>query len=191
MNPFVVFKQSFLAAVVFLYQSIAPAVLAVVLLPSFCAVFNQPFEEQYVVLAALVAALTLLLVKTPSDITLRLSSSYWEALRRSVLRWVVVLGILLFIGFATKFSAEYSRRVITSWIAVTPMLAATVSVTLSVWLRRLLVMPENLRTAVIAGGNDTSRRFAKCIKGSPGACMTVCGFFDGRSGQGLGLGDEE
>jgi len=46
MNPFVVFKQSFLAAVVFLYQSIAPAVLAVVLLPSFCAVFNQRFEEQ-------------------------------------------------------------------------------------------------------------------------------------------------
>ena len=101
-----------------------------------------------------------------------------------------MLGILLFIGFATKFSCEYSRRVVTSWIAVTPILAAALSVALAAWLRYLLAEPENLRTAVIAGGNDTSRRFAKCIKGSPGACMTVCGFFDGRGGQGLGLGDE-
>jgi putative colanic acid biosynthesis UDP-glucose lipid carrier transferase len=70
---------------------------------------------------------------------------------------------------------------------VTPIIAAGVSATLSTWLRRLLVAPENIRTAVFAGFNDSSRTFAKRLSDSPESCIKVHGFFDDRSGQRLGL----
>jgi putative colanic acid biosynthesis UDP-glucose lipid carrier transferase len=187
MNPFVVFRQSFLIGLVFLVQSVAPAVIAVLVLAFSANFFNQPFDEQYVVLGALVAALTLVFVRPPSDFMLRLSASYWDVLGRVVLRWAGVLGVLLFLGFATKFSAEFSRRAITSWAIITPLLSAGAIVVVSAWLRRLLLATENRRTAVIAGFNDASRRLAMRINDSPEAGMTVRGFFDDRSGERLGV----
>ena len=57
MNPFVVFKQNLLVAFILLLQFIAPAVIAVLLLPALCEVLGYRFEEQYVILQVLVAVL--------------------------------------------------------------------------------------------------------------------------------------
>ncbi len=190
MNPFVVFKQSFPVAFVYLLQSIAPAVVAAILLPVFCAVFNQRFDQQYVVLIVLVSVLSLVLIKQPTDISLRLSNGYLETFTRITLRWAVVLGILLFIAFATKSSALFSRRVITSWVMAMPLLSAAISVVCSGWLRKLLMSPANVRKAIFAGLNDLSQSFAKHIAESPEAGITVRGFFDDRNSERLGADDD-
>jgi putative colanic acid biosynthesis UDP-glucose lipid carrier transferase len=102
-------------------------------------------------------------------------------LGRIGIRWAVVLGILLFIGFATKYSAEFSRVVITSWVFVTPFVATGLSVLLSGSLRRVLTAPDNIRTAVFAGCNQLSRTFAKQINESRDVAIKVHGFFDDRN----------
>jgi len=191
MNPFIVIKQNLLVAFVFLLQMISPALVALALLPILCEVLGYRFDEQYFVLQVLAAVLTVLMVKPPSDITLRLGSNYLEVLGRIGLRWAVVLSVLLFIGFATKYSAEFSRIVITSWVFLTPIVAAAVSVMLSVSLRRVLMAPDNIRSAVFAGYNQMSHRFARQIRESDDVAIEVRGFFDDRSGERLGFDDDD
>lgn len=187
MNPFVVPRQSLPIALVVLLQSIAPAMIAVVVLLASTTIFNQRFDDQYVVLAVLAAALTLLVVQPPADFTLRLGANFRSAFLRVSLQWAVVVAVLLFLGFATKFSAEFSRRALTAWAVVTPVLSAGAMVVLSAWLRRLLVVTENVRTAVIVGCNEVSLNLAKRVKETPEACIRVQGFFDDRSSERLGL----
>ena len=125
MNHFIVFRQSLPVAAVYLLQSATPAVISVLLLPVLCALYNQNFGDQYLMLSALAGAFTLLLVKPPDDLTLRLSRTLLDEFGYLSVRWAAVLGVLLFIGFATKISADFSRRVITTWVVVTPVLSAS------------------------------------------------------------------
>ena len=191
MNPFVVFKQNFLIAIVFVLLLIAPAAVAVALLPLLCEVLGYDFDQKYVVLQVLVAVLALLLIKPPPDFMVRLNRNYLEVLGRIGVRWAVVLGILLFIGFATKVSAEFSRIVISSWVFLTPVVAAAASVILSVSLRRVLMSPGNIRSAVFAGCNQMSRSFAQKIRESNDVAIDVRGFFDDRNIERLGYDDED
>ncbi len=191
MNPFVVFKQNLLIAAVFVLLLIAPAVVAVALLPILCDVLGYPFDQQYVILQVLVAVLALLLIKPPSDFMVRLNRNYLDVFGRIGFRWAVVLGILLFIGFATKVSADFSRIVITSWVLLTPVIAAAASVILSVSLRRVLMSPGNIRSAVFAGCNQMSLSLARKIKESNDVAIDVRGFFDDRSSERLGYENED
>lgn len=186
MNPFAVYKQSFLIALVVFAQSVAAALIAVLGLVVFAAAYDQAFGNQYTILSVLAAVLTLLLVQPSSDLTLRMTASYWHEVGRIVLRWALVVGILLLIGFATKLSAEFSRRVLVSWAVATPVLTAGVSVLMSVWLRHLLLASQNTRTAVFAGFNEVSRALAERIGEAPETCISVHGFFDDRSSERLG-----
>ena len=190
MNPFVVFKQSLPVAAIYVLQTIAPALVAVSLLIVVCGMYGQYFGQKYVLLSVLVTLFALWLVKPPSDITIRVNSSYWDALGYLGVRWGIVLGVLLFVAFTAKVSDEYSRRAITTWVIMTPFAMAAVSTLLSIWLRQLLMSPNNARAAVIAGWNDSSRRFAHLIGGSPEACMRVAGFFDDRSAERLGVDEQ-
>lgn len=187
MNHLIVFKQNFAVAAVYFLQSAMPATLAVVLLPLLCAFYNQNFSDQYLVLAALAAAFSLLLVKPPEDLTLRLTRKLPEEIAHLSMRWAMVLGILLFIGFAAKISTEYSRRVITTWVVLVPVLSAVFILLLSNLLQIILMRPSNRRAAVFAGFNESSEKFAKQIIDTPEACLSVSGYFDDRSGERLGF----
>ncbi len=190
MHPFIVFRQSLPVAAVYLLQSAMPAVVSVLLLPILCEIFGHEFGDQYVALSALTAAFTLLLVRPPTDLTLRLSRRFLQELLGLAARWAIVLGILFALGFAIKVSDDYSRRVITGWIILTPILSALVTVSLSALLRHFLMTPGNLRSAVFAGANDSSKRFAQQIGETPESCLSIAGFFDDRSGERLELGEE-
>ena len=187
MNHFIVFRQSLPVAAVYFLQSATPAIISVLLLPVLCALYDRNFGDQYLVLSALAGAFTLLLVKSPDDLTLRLNRPLLDEVGYLSVRWAVVLGVLLFIGFATRISADFSRLVITSWIVATPIMSAFVVVTSSALLRRFLISPRNQRTVVFAGMNEASRRFAQQIADTPEALLSVSGFFDDRSEERLGL----
>jgi putative colanic acid biosynthesis UDP-glucose lipid carrier transferase len=191
MNPFVVFKQNLLVAALFLLQYLVPAGVAVILLPILTDVLGYPFHDQYVVLQVLVAVLALLLVKPHSDFMIRLNTNYLEVLGRIGIRWAVVLGILLFIGFATKYSATFSRVTITTWVVLTPVIAAALSVLLAAALRRVMMAPGNRRTAVFAGCNQMSQHFAQQIEESDAIAIDVHGFFDDRSSERLGFDEDD
>lgn len=94
--------------------------------------------------------------------------------------WAFVVAVLLLLGFATKVSAVFSRKVILTWLAVTPM-ALLVAQELARWaLRRLASNGSVVRTQIIVGANEVGRELARKLDEDP--CLGIVkGFFDDRA----------
>ena len=91
----------------------------------------------------------------------------WSIAASVLLRWALLLAILVAIGYMTKSSAQFSRRVILTWAVVTPVPLILVSIALHESIRSFLHSPKNARLAVIAGFNDVSLALAKRVSEQP------------------------
>src|SRR6185312_3375135 len=103
-----------------------------------------------------------------------------------IMRWMVIIAILLAIGFVTKYSVDFSRRVVVTWAISTPAALILVTLSLHELTRRLLYHPSVARRVAFAGCNEVSLSLAQRI-GSSALGMRVEGFFDDRSAERLGL----
>src|SRR5579863_6678902 len=108
----VVFKNSFLIGLVSLLQVAVPAVAAVVSLFVVNRSYGVPIDDDFFKLSALVVVLALALLQRPRELETRLVGERGALTISIILRWFLLLAILLAIGYATKFSATYSRRVV-------------------------------------------------------------------------------
>jgi putative colanic acid biosysnthesis UDP-glucose lipid carrier transferase len=191
MSQFIVLRQNLLVGALLLLQALVPTIVAVLGLVVFGAWYSQPFDDHYVVLAVLAAALSLLLLQPSADLNIRLEADFTRTFFRMLPRWLLVLAILLVVGYATKFSEDFSRRVIGTWALTTPVLAAMLSVGVAIVLRRRLLLMEQARSVVIAGFNEVSLELVRRIRSAPEVCMSVHGFFDDRSEDRLQLDPEQ
>jgi putative colanic acid biosysnthesis UDP-glucose lipid carrier transferase len=120
---------------------------------------------------------------------LRLLSRRREAglrvdIRMLLLAWTMVVGALLFVGYVTKMSDIFSRRVLLTWIALTPI----VLLLAQALIRALVVKTtqgKNVRSAVIVGAGDLGLRFAQKIVSGEMRSINIKGFFDDRSAERL------
>jgi putative colanic acid biosynthesis UDP-glucose lipid carrier transferase len=190
MTQTVVFKHSFAVAVVTLLRFIMPAVVGVAVLWASASLHGVPFGPNFVLLTVLVAVLGPVILQQPPLTSLQLVGSHWQRTAALLLRWLVLLGILLGIGYATKLSEEFSRRVILTWAVVTPAVLILVVLLLNATMRRIMFAPSNARRAVFAGFNEVSLALAERLRANPAVCISVDGFFDDRSPERLGLGVE-
>jgi len=99
--------------------------------------------------------------------------------RDTLIGWLVVIAILLFLGFATKLSYRYSEQVILTWFIVTPI-ALIISHLMVRMIASNLRKDGNVRSVVIVGANDTGLEIAKRIREYPYLLMEVEGFFEDR-----------
>lgn len=164
-----------------LLQMAMPPIVAVVCLVVLSEIFDGRFAEAHVMLATLAALLVFIItsqrierLQTPTDDLFQLTA-------RITVEWSAVVGILLLIGFATKYSAYFSRQILFTWAAVTPA-----CIILSLYFVRLLTLRYALRTnsvrkAVIVGINDSSIRLAAKIDQTPALGLELLGFFDDRT----------
>lgn len=100
-------------------------------------------------------------------------------IRDTLVGWGVIIAILLFLGYATKLSYQYSQQVILAWFIVTPLvlIASHLAVgKIASSLRR----DGGARSVVIVGTNETGRSLAKRILEYPYLLMEVRGYFDDR-----------
>jgi putative colanic acid biosynthesis UDP-glucose lipid carrier transferase len=102
--------------------------------------------------------------------------------RDILIGWLIVVGILLFLGYATKLSADYSRRVLLTWIIVVPIALFMAHMLARAYVARMR-SEGNVRTVVIAGANELGGKLARRIKEDPYLFMEVKGFFDDRTGE--------
>ncbi|HEY0340425.1 MAG TPA: undecaprenyl-phosphate glucose phosphotransferase [Steroidobacteraceae bacterium] len=167
-------------------DAVLPALVAVGLLYGLCAFYDIEFKGFFVVLAILSALLSLLLPRWQAAQPAHLVRSHWPLAMRVVMRWMVVIAILLAIGFVTKYSVDFSRRVVLTWAVITPAVLILVTVSLHELMRRLLYDPSMVRRVAFAGCNEVSLSLAQKIGGGSMG-MQVEGFFDDRSAQRLGL----
>ena len=167
-------------------DAVLPALVAVGLLYGLCAFYGIEFKGFFVVLAILSGMLSLLLPRGQPAQPAQLVRSTLPLAIRVVVRWMVIIAILLAIGFVTKYSVDFSRRVVLTWAVATPAVLILVTVSLHELMRRLLYDPSMVRRVAFAGCNEVSLSLAQRIGGGS-LGMQVEGFFDDRSAQRLGL----
>ncbi len=171
-------------------QIMLPAVIAVTSLRVIADYFDARWTDSFVVLSILVGVLCLLLPRPRQENESSLADNPNPVALRIVLWWFAILGILLAIGFATKYSDYFSRRVLVTWAFITPWLIVVAAVMLNELIRRLLLDPLNTRTVVFAGFTPVSRSLADRIARSPDSGLSVDGFFDDRNLERLGASAE-
>ncbi len=183
----IVFKNE-VSQLLAIVRATLPAAVAVGCLVITCWAYEAPFGTNFLALSMLVAALAAMLLKS----SVRVSGdalAQWGGIAIDVIsRWLMLFGGLLVIGYVTKFSAAYPRRVILTWTLLTPAVLIIVNVILRSVMRRIFADPANSRRVIFAGYNDSSLSLATRLKDDHLSAMKVEGFFDDRSAERLGAG---
>ena len=183
-------KNSLAIAVVAGLQMVVPALIAVASLYIVLDVYGIPVDQSYHSMAALVGLLALLLPRPPRTMQAQLLSNSLPIAMGVVVRWMVLLAALLAIGYATKFSAHYSRRAVFTWATLGPALIVVATLALQELMTRYVRDPSNSRRAVLAGCTESSVALAKRLSHSSQFGMTVNGFFDDRGRERLNVNGE-
>ncbi|MHB8478163.1 MAG: undecaprenyl-phosphate glucose phosphotransferase [Steroidobacteraceae bacterium] len=182
----VLFKQSFLIAVLAGVQAIMPAVVAVASLYAtivfFGIVFNRSSEA-----IIIVAVLCLILVQAPREVTTQLTSARISSVADVIFRWLLLLAVMLAIGYVTKSLTDYPRRIFMTWAVVTPVALIFSTLAMQEVMHHFLMNAFENRTAIFAGYNNSSLELARRLKNNPAMRLKVSGFFDDRSSDRLGM----
>lgn len=97
---------------------------------------------------------------------------------RIVLAWLVVFATLTILGFVTKRSEIYSRRLLLTWLVVAPpvlVLLRALVYQVTGWLR---ARGHNSRTLVIGGAGELGKMLAENILQIRAIGIAILGFFD-------------
>ncbi len=195
----ILFTRSLPVAFVVLLQFLVPPVVAVGTLYLLCIVYGEPFSAFFQVLAVAVAILTVLLPHgrtngherlVPEALArgaTHLSSAPFPLATRVIVRWLVIVAILLAIGYVTRYSGTFPRRVVLTWIFVTPVALIAANAAVQEFGRRIICDPAVARRVAFVGCNEVSLALAERIQGAADLGLSVQGFFDDRSTERLGV----
>lgn len=103
-----------------------------------------------------------------------------KAFNTILLKWSLVIGSLLLIGYATKLTSQFSYRAILAWFAVTPF-ALLFSQVIARQTIRVFVAKGSLRTAIIVGATPLGCELQRKIGDDVYLGIKVMGFFDDRT----------
>jgi len=191
MSEHVVFRQTIPVAVLTAARVIAPALIALGTLRGLVLLYDVEFDVPFRVLAVLVVCLGVLLLRPSGSPGDELHAGRIPLGVEMTLRWALLIVVLLLIGYVTQLSAEFSRRVVMTWLVCTPFLLVLAATVVDRLLRRAMFSASTPRRAAIAGYNETSRSLAAGLRRRPELSMTLVGYFDDRSAERLGMEQEE
>lgn len=148
----------------------------------FAVEFTAPYKT-----AAAVIFLGALVVFEPPDLRRpQRSMGLWARGRGVAISWLILAGVLLFFGYATKHSEIFSRRVMLTWFVATPFVIIAVQEFLRALIAAFYRSPRNTRAVVIAVANHAGRRLGDEIVAHPSLGMELVGYFDDRSAERVG-----
>ena len=143
--------------------------------------YREPFGGQYMVLGILVFLISTQIFDDV-DVFRPMRGARPTAEERKVLfDWVLVIGILLFLGFATKLSAQFSRKVVLTWVIVTPFALFLAHAAARFVVHRLALQKNPSKSMVVVGANALGFKLAQRVLDDPYAGVEVKGFFDDRN----------
>lgn len=148
--------------------------------------YSVPLSDPYYALIIIAALIALMLMPGGTSNTEVVPPRFWNISLSVVGRWFLLATILLVLGYATKTSSIFSRRVLFTWFIVTPPWIILAQLSIDTLVARLLQSVENARRVIIAGAGDLGHQLATKIQLSPLFGMKVEGFFDDRGLERLG-----
>ena len=176
----VLFKQSFLIAILAGIQAVMPAVVAVTSLYATIIFFGIVFDRSSQAII-IVAVLCLILVQAPREVTTQLTAARLAAVMDVIFRWLLLLAVMLAIGYVTKSLTDYPRRIFLTWAVVTPVALIFSTLAMQEVMHRFLMNAFENRSAIFAGYNNSSLELARRLTDNPAMRLKVSGFFDDRS----------
>lgn len=99
--------------------------------------------------------------------------------RDTLIGWAMIVGIIVFLGYATKFHDQFSHQVLITWFIITPI-TLIVSHILGRSIISWLYAKDHLRSAIVIGANETSLEFIRHIEEIPFLLISYHGYFDER-----------
>jgi len=148
----------------------------------FCTrVYDEPFAGQYFVLGILVFLISTQVFDDVDVFRSRQDVHPAADDRKIFFDWLMVIGILLFLAFASKLSAEFSRKVIMTWFLVTPVVLVMSHTLARFVVRQLAIRRHDARSMVIVGANPLGFKLAHRVLEDPYYNVAVKGFFDDRN----------
>jgi putative colanic acid biosynthesis UDP-glucose lipid carrier transferase len=179
-QPIIFKRGTSLAAPVLLWLMDAlPAVLAGVMFYPLTGFYDVEFDKPFLVLSIVAAAFTLAFIPSRNSSS-QIVAGRLELATNLLLRWAVLVASLLALGYMTKFSEDFSRRVVVTWVLVTPVFLVMLSLLLQGVTRALLRDAAQARRAVVVGCTAASMELVKRLKLHVELGISVAGFFDDR-----------
>lgn len=179
-------KKSLSVGLLTLLWTFIPSILTGASLYVLSQVYSEQFHQYFVVLLVIAVVLCMVVMQPARSIVAQLGYAKFALSMDITIRWLVLLFVLLMVGFLTRLTDMYPRRVLLTWAVATPFAIIVASLSLQYWMRKLMMDASNQRRVVFAGCNETSLSLAQRIRENPELCMSVMGFFDDRSAERLG-----
>jgi putative colanic acid biosynthesis UDP-glucose lipid carrier transferase len=183
----IIFKRgtSLVAPVLLWLMDALPALVAGLMFYPLTRLYDVDFDRPFLVLSV-VAALCTLAVLPPRNHTSQVISSRVDLATNLLWRWAMLVALLLALGYVTKFSEDYSRRVVVTWVLVTPLLLVLLQIALQSITRAVLMDATHARRSVIVGCTPASQELARRLGRHTELGIAVAGFFDDRGSDRLG-----
>lgn len=186
MNRSEFFKSKLSTGAIMALRRIAAAVASMLTFMVCMPLLGIPMDEAHRTLTAIIGLLAIIMLPGSSYSPETESGRFWATVVTILGTWVALCCILLFLGYATKTSALFSRRLLFVWMTLTPILIIIFHTVIDQIEKAVARSPKNRRRAVIAGVNDLGRSLADKISDQPHYGLELSGFFDDRSADRLG-----
>ena len=181
------FKRGFLIGLALLVERVAAAAITFASLAACIWLYEDTtVNTAYKVLLIVSTLLALMLLGGTRSADNYVGRRFWTTTVSVIGNWLVLFAILLALGYATKSSAIFSRKVLFTWFLVTPSLIVFGRILISQFISRLALSASNARSVVIAGVNNLAASLAQKIKSERHHGMALRGFFDDRGIDRLG-----
>ena len=128
----------------------------------------------YLVLSVIMFSLTF---PAPS----RLALPLWRMIRNILASWIIMAGLLIFFGYASRYIKLFDVEAITLLLWLSPLCQVSAHLLFRASVPHFKTFQGGVKTAVIAGMNDQGVALARRVTDSPYATARVAGFFDDRT----------
>jgi putative colanic acid biosynthesis UDP-glucose lipid carrier transferase len=163
-----------------LLRRLLDPLIAALGLPLLCWAYGLPFAQHYVWLAVITGLLVVIAFGGAKVYRPWRSAPLGQEAHFIWIAWVAVCGALFAMGYATRTSELFSRRVLLIWVIATPMVMIGMHLSVRLGLRWLRERGRNFRTAVIVGSGELARRLCSHVASNPWLGIRVIGFVDDR-----------
>jgi putative colanic acid biosynthesis UDP-glucose lipid carrier transferase len=120
------------------------------------------------------------LMRAPAEDTPILQIDAGAVTIDTLLRWVFTTALLMALGYLSGLVGHFPRQIIVPWLLVSPVLSFVATMILVHVMRRVVMLRENERSAIVVGVNIASLQLAERLASHPELCTRVVGFFDDR-----------
>jgi putative colanic acid biosynthesis UDP-glucose lipid carrier transferase len=161
-------------------QWVLDGIVVVVLLFLICWTYEEPFRFKWQALGIVAFPLTIMVFRAAQLYRPWRGANLMRLVRQVFLAWIVTAAILMTLGFVTKTSELFSRRVLLTWLPLVPLALVVLRLKVYYGLRWLRQQGRNTRSVVIAGAGDLGCRLGQNVVDTPWLGMRLLGFFDDR-----------